>query len=192
MPRKSLRTRERILAAAYRLFYRRGFARVSMDAIAETSGVTKRSIYYHFESKDALVSAVLQNQQARALALFESWATTPANSPAEFLSNIFLQLERWSTSANWRGSGYTRLTMELADLPGHPARKAARQHKRAVEDWLTVKLSEFGARRPQELARATAILIEGSLSLILIHGELGYAAAASKAAETLAAGRGSP
>lgn len=187
MPRNSIETRKRILTVAYRLFYKRGYARVSMDAIAEAAGVTKRSVYYHFESKDALVAAVLKNQQSHALALFESWDNKPAGSVTEFLSNLFLELEHWATGTQWRGSGYTRLTMELADLPGHPARKAARQHKRAIEDWLTAKLSALGAKHPERLARETMLLIEGSMLLILIHAEPGYASAAAKAAKKLAA-----
>ena len=136
MPRKTTGARERILTTAYRLIYRKGLARVSMDAIAKASRVTKRGIYYHFESMDALVSAVLESQQSHALALFETCGRQSARSPAEFLSNLFFELENWSNDPHWQGSGYTRLTMELADLPGHPARKAARQHKSAVEGWL--------------------------------------------------------
>ncbi len=186
MPRDASKTRSRILGAGYQLVYRRGFARVSMDAIAAAAGVTKRSLYYHFKSKDALVHAVLEDQQVHALALFEQWGRHPATSPAEFLSNLFLQLEGWAKGPRWRGSGYTRVTMELADLPGHPARRAARQHKRAVEDWLGAKLQELGAQQPQRLAREAMLLIEGSLSLILIHGETGYAFAAAAAARNLA------
>ena len=186
MLRKSIETQKRILAVAYRLFYQKGFTRVSMDAISEAADLTKRSVYYHFESKDALVSAVLKDQQSHALALFESWSNKPVGSAAEFLSNLFEELERWAAGTKWRGSGYTRLTMELADLPGHPARKAARQHKRALEDWLAIKLSKLGAQHPKRLAGETMLLIEGSLSLILIHGETGYASLAAIAAKKLA------
>jgi len=186
MPRNSIDTRTRILTAAYRLFYKKGFTRVSMDDISEAANFTKRTVYYHFESKDLLVAAVLENQQSHGLALFESWSNAPAGSAGEFLSNLFLELERWTAGAQWRGSGYTRLTMELADLPGHPARKAARRHKRAVEDWLTLKLSSLGAPYPKRLAREVMLLIEGCLSLILIHGEIGYASAAARAAGKLA------
>lgn len=186
MPRNSVETRRRILTAAYRLFYKKGFTRVSMDAISAAAKITKRSVYYHFESKDALVAAVLRDQQSHALALFESWSSKPANSVAEFLVNLFSELERWAASSQWRGSGYTRLTMELADLPGHPARKAAREHKRAVENWLAQKLSNLDAQQPESLAREIMLLIEGSLSLILIHGDIKYASAAAKAAEKLA------
>lgn len=132
------------------------------------------------------MAAVLQDQQSLALALFEIWGDKPAGSAVEFLSNLFLDFERWAGGKHWRGSGYTRLTMELADLPGHPARKAASQHKRAVENWLAIKLSSLGAPHPEQLARQTMLLVEGSLSLILIHGDAGYASAAAKAAEVLA------
>jgi AcrR family transcriptional regulator len=190
MPRDGGKTRSRILKAGYELFYKRGFARVSMDAIAAASGVTKRSLYYHFESKDDLVRAVLQEQQAHAMSLFEGWGQHPAAAPAEFLANLFAELERWARTPRWRGSGYSRITMELADLPGHPARKAAREHKRAVEGWLTGKLQELGARQPARLARETVLLLEGSMSLVLIHGETSYVAAAGEAASRLAKASG--
>src|ERR1700739_3903766 len=51
--------RERILAAARELFYRRGIHAVGVDAIAEAAGTNKMTLYRHFESKDALVAACL-------------------------------------------------------------------------------------------------------------------------------------
>lgn len=186
MPRNSVNTRKKIQDAAYRLLYRRGFARVSMDDIADAAGVTKRSLYYHFDSKDDLVRAVLEEQQAQALAMFETWGSQPVSSPGAFLRNLFIQLRRWAESPRWRGSGYTRLTMELADLPGHPARKAAHKHKSAVEEWLAVKLAGLGARDSGQLARETVLLTEGCLSLMLIHDDPSYASAAALAAEKLA------
>ncbi|RUU52735.1 TetR/AcrR family transcriptional regulator, partial [Mesorhizobium sp. M2C.T.Ca.TU.009.01.2.1] len=62
MPRASDATRPVILQAAYNLFRRRGFFRVGMEEIAEAAGVTKRTLYYHFDSKDALLTAVLVSQ----------------------------------------------------------------------------------------------------------------------------------
>jgi AcrR family transcriptional regulator len=186
MSRNATETRKRILTAAYRLLYRCGYARTSMDDIAAASGVTKRSIYYHFASKDDVVRAVLQEQQSHALALFESWCSQTDANPGVFLWNLFMQLGRWAEIPRWRGSGYTRLTMELADLPGHPARNAAHQHKQAVEDWLAAKLASLGAGDSKRLARETMLLVEGSLSLILIHGDPSYALAAGMAARKLA------
>ena len=51
------------------------------DAIALKAGVTKRALYYHFDSKDALVAAVLDHQHALALDQIKSWGRASATSP---------------------------------------------------------------------------------------------------------------
>jgi AcrR family transcriptional regulator len=179
-------TRQRVLKAAYELFYRHGFARVGVDRIAERAGVTKRTLYNHFESKDALVAAVLDHQHLPALAQIREWGNRSAENSSEFLASVFQALGHWASRPRWLGSGFTRLTMELADLPGHPARRAAHRHKAEVECWLAQELDRLGAGDPTELARQTMLLIEGCLSLILIHGDPGYADAATRAVRELA------
>ena len=52
-------TRERILQAAYGLFYRKGYVRTGVDEIAAEARVTKRTLYNHFRSKDDLLGAAL-------------------------------------------------------------------------------------------------------------------------------------
>ncbi len=59
-PRDPERTRERLLQAASREVYRLGFQSASLDAILATAGVTKGALYYHFDSKEALGYAVVE------------------------------------------------------------------------------------------------------------------------------------
>ena len=73
MPRDSRQTRERILEAANRLFYGEGIRSVSVDAVAEKAGVTKRTLYYHFRSKDELVAAYLASRDQPSLARLVEW-----------------------------------------------------------------------------------------------------------------------
>ena len=73
MPRSATKTRERILDAAYRLFRRRGYSRVTMDDIAAEARLTKRTLYHHFESKDQLLAAVLEAQHVLAVAAFRTF-----------------------------------------------------------------------------------------------------------------------
>ncbi|HEY1707320.1 MAG TPA: helix-turn-helix domain-containing protein [Rhizomicrobium sp.] len=54
-------TRERILAAAERLFAESGYSNVSMPAIAKASGITAGAIYKHFEGKDDLFLHVVRH-----------------------------------------------------------------------------------------------------------------------------------
>lgn len=186
MARSGIETKNRILTKAYGLFYKEGFARVSVDAIAQAVGVTKRTLYNHFESKDALIAAVLEHQHHHTLARIQGWGIKRAQNPSELLAALFDNLEQWASEPRWLGSGFTRLSMELADLPGHPARHAAQQHKAAVEHWLEGELTTLGARQPRELARQVMLLIEGCLSLMLIHGDTSYASDAARAATLLA------
>jgi AcrR family transcriptional regulator len=191
MARSGIETRDRILTAAYGLFYKKGFGRVGVEAIAAAAGVTKRTLYNHFASKDALLQAVLVRQHDQAFAHIQGWGrgTQQTPTPAAFVAALFASLEHWAGQPRWQGSGFTRLTMELADLPGHPARAAASAHKRAVESWLAAELRARHAREPQELARQVVLLMEGCLSLILIHGDTGYAGTAARAAQRLAGWR---
>lgn len=157
---------------------------MSMDAIAQASGVTKRTLYKHFDSKDALVAASLEVQQQNSLVLFQKWGEDAA-SPADLVSRVFEGLATWAATPRWVGSGYTRLTMELADLPGHPVRAVAHRHKLLLEEWLADELSRLGLLEAGEAARRLMLLIEGSMCLMVIHGDCGYATAAQRAADLL-------
>jgi hypothetical protein len=75
--------------------------------------------------------------------------------------------------------------MELADMPGHPARAMAKRHKAAVEEMLAGKLSESGVVHSHDVARQIMLLLEGCLSLVLIHGDAVYVAAGARAAKRL-------
>jgi AcrR family transcriptional regulator len=185
MPRTAERTQGRILDAAYALFRRRGYIRVSMDEIAAATKVTKRTLYYHFESKDQLLSEVLEAQHHLALAAFRTFGDRLSGSPEAIIDGLFHDLAVWSDKPRWAGSGFTRLVIELADLPGHPARLIARRHKALLESHLAELLARTGIVRPRERAREIWLLSEGAISLILVHGDRSYAATAAQAAKRL-------
>ncbi len=136
MPRPAHATKRRILDAAYRSFSRKGFRRVGVDEIADAAKVTKRTLYYHFNSKDELLAAVLESQHQFALASFRSWGARLEGNAEKIIDMLFAELAKWWANPRWGGSGFTRLSMELADLPGHPARGVARQHKVMAEAYL--------------------------------------------------------
>jgi TetR/AcrR family transcriptional regulator of autoinduction and epiphytic fitness len=65
------RKREDILRAAAEVFRRDGVRGASTDAIAERAGVSKRTLYNHFASKDALFDAVIERYWQRFAARFD-------------------------------------------------------------------------------------------------------------------------
>ena len=167
-------TKGKILKSAYVLFRQEGFTRVSVDAIAERAGVTKRTVYYHFKSKDDIVAEVLTDQHEYLLRQFQEWAGSAKQTPVQLVQNLFLRLHEWAERAPFLGSGFTRIATELADRPGHPARKAASSHKVLVEQWLAEQLLEAGHSNSRSAARSIVTLIEGSMILALIHGDTEY------------------
>jgi AcrR family transcriptional regulator len=186
MPRNTAdATRRKILEAAYKLFYRKGFVRVGVDEIADQSGITKRTLYYHFASKDDLLSAVLAHQHELAMARIVHDGKNHTGSAGSVLAKRFDDLSAWMATRGWTGSGFTRLAMELADLPGHPARKMARRHKLEVENWLGAELAKSGGGKPHERAREISILMEGAMAMVLITGDRTYAETARQIARRL-------
>ncbi|WBB71983.1 TetR/AcrR family transcriptional regulator [Micromonospora sp. WMMD1128] len=99
MARRGEALREHILDTAKVAFLETGFERTSMDAIALRAGTSKRSLYAHFPTKDALFLAVV----ARTRALFAERMGIPADyadEPTEAAVRYcgrFVQLLRWSS-----------------------------------------------------------------------------------------------
>jgi len=185
MPRSAEKTRAQILDGAYRLFRRRGYSRVTMDDIATEARFTKRTLYHHFQSKDELLAEVLAVQHRLAIEAFKTFGDRLAGSPEAIVKGMFRELAVWADRPRWAGSGFTRLVIELADLPGHPARQIARRQKARLESLFCELLERSGVRRAAELARIVWLLSEGAISLILVHGDHGYSEAASDAAMAL-------
>lgn len=187
MPRDSTKTRQRILDAAYTLFHRSGFSRIGVDEIAAGANVTKRTLYSHFPSKDALLAECLRSQAALAADGFKSWGQRLPASREALVDALFDALSKWSAKPRWAGSGFTRVAIELTDLPGHPARAIARRHKAMLEDYLTELLERAGVDSPRERARQLWIVMEGAMLMALICGDRSYITSAQRAARMLIA-----
>ena len=188
MPRPAQQTQRRILDAAYELFYQKGYYRVGVDEIAAFAGITKRTLYYHFVSKDELLQAVLALHSELALARIRKYEDRYSGNADEIIDVLFSELAKWSKKPGWTGAGFTRLVMELADLPGHPALAIAHRHKAAVEAWWVSLLKRAGVSSPLKRAREVVLLMEGATALILIHRDQSYAEAANQAAKALVIG----
>lgn len=185
MGRDSGQTERRIIEAAYYLFYRKGFVRVSMDEIALRARLTKRTLYAHFRSKDDLLAATLTRYSELDRQRLRVIAERLPTETAAMIETFFSQMVDWASKPRWAGSGFTRLVIELADLPGHPARSIARRAKGVTEVWLAESLQQRKLPRPRETAREIMLLMEGAMALMLIHGDRAYGTAAARAARRL-------
>ncbi len=178
-------TRDRIISAAAKLFYEEGIGRVSIDAIAGRVGVTKRTLYYHFASKDELVAAYLEGRDQPNLTLFAKWFDETEGDLADKIQGIFSNLERSARHPKWRGCGFLRTSVELVGTPGHPAIEIGTRHKKKFEYFLQGVLESGGVRDPLGVARQISILLDGSFAVVLLHRDPSYMKNAGAAAHTL-------
>lgn len=178
-------TRARILKAAETLFYAEGIRAVSMDRLAEAAGVTKKTLYYHFRSKDDLTEAYLLARDQPNLLAFARWYDRAEGAAGDKVAALFTGLARQAGKKSWRGCGFLRTVAELASMPGHPAVKAGAAHKKRFEGWLGEKMTEAGAADSGMLARQLVLLMEGVFSTLLFHRDPAYAEAAGQAARAL-------
>ena len=167
---------ERILAAADHLFYTQGIRAVGVDAVAAAAGVSKRTLYNHYRSKDALIAAYLT-------ARFRHVA--PSDAPArEQILGYFERLERILADGSFRGCPYVNAVVEIGD-PKHQAAGIAVQFKEQRRQWYRALLERMGIGDADALATQLQLLAEGALAAALVRGDPTLARSARAAAEVL-------
>ena len=127
--------RERILAAARELFYRRGIHAVGVDAIAETAGTNKMTLYRHFASKDVLVAACLSELTQEFDAAWNAIAATHVGDPKGQLVAWLHHICDFKEHEAERGCAFANAAVELPQKD-HPARQVIREYKTAAREQL--------------------------------------------------------
>ncbi len=155
--------RSAILEAADRLFYRDGIRAVGVDLVAAEAGITKRTLYYHFPTKEALIDAYLsQRDQPTRDRLIEQ-AERFGPLPGDHILGIFDVFADWFVDSDWRGCPYLNAMAESGSKADAVCERVT-EHKEALSRWITVTLAEAGAKDPQGLAEQLMLLIDGALS----------------------------
>jgi len=161
VPRTKVPPRERILAVARDLFYRRGIHAVGVDAIAESAGTNKMTLYRHFSSKDELVAACLRVIAAKADAEWDAITAAHRCDPKGELAAWLQHIGQWFVAEAGRGCALANAAVELPD-PDHPARQVVREHKSAVRDRLARLCRDAGLRDPDAAASQVFLICEGA------------------------------
>ncbi|MEU9795169.1 helix-turn-helix domain-containing protein [Streptomyces sparsogenes] len=175
--------RERILAAAARLFAVQGINATGMEQVAEAAPVSKRTLYAHFRTKSDLVIAHLQDL-ASSGATLESVLTREDIPPRERILGLFDQPA--PEAAPVRGCPFIDAAAEFPD-PDSAVHSYAREQKLRMVGLVTALVTELGCREPAALAEQLVTLADGAASRAMVLGEADYGRHARTAAETLLA-----
>ena len=180
-PKQKPDMKERILETADRLFYLKGIRAIGVDTVAAEIGISKRTLYNHFPSKDALISAYLERRFVRPSA--------SDKSPVEQILGTFDSLERRFSSKDFRGCPFVNAVAEVG-VESKSVRKIAVAFKESRRVWFRDLLLQLSVSDPEGLATQLVLLVDGSIAQDLVRDDPAMAKAAKEAAKVLLAGAG--
>jgi len=168
--------KERILETADKLFYLQGIRAIGVDTIAAEIGISKRTLYNHFPSKDALIEAYLERRFVRP---------RPSDkAPAEQILATFDSLERRFAAKDFRGCPFVNAVAELG-AEDKSVRKIAVAFKESRRIWFRDLLIRLGVADADGLATQLTLLVDGSIAQDLVRNDPAMARAAREAARVL-------
>jgi AcrR family transcriptional regulator len=173
---EKLDMKERILQTADRLFYLQGIRAIGVDTIAAEIGISKRTLYNHFPSKDALITAYLERRFVHH---------RPSDkSPLEQILGTFDSLERRFSAKDFRGCPFVNAVAEMGPKD-RAVKKIATAFKESRRLWFRDLLIKLGAADPEALATQLTLLVDGAIAQDLVRDDPAMARAAKEAAKAL-------
>jgi AcrR family transcriptional regulator len=158
---------ERIAALAANQFHEHGITATGVDALSRAAGISKRTLYERFGSKEALIVAAYESLDLPVYRMFTATIEADLDDPRAQLEAFFAQLEPIVRSPEFRGCPFTNAASELLD-PDHPAHAVVRRHKQRIRRWLRNRARAAGAANPEQLSRQLMLVFAGVQSQALI------------------------
>ncbi|MEU1478402.1 helix-turn-helix domain-containing protein [Streptomyces sp. NPDC005760] len=144
----------RALTAASRLFYERGIHAVGVDLIAAEAGVTKKTLYDRFGSKEQIVVEYLADRDERWRTYLMERLEAAGPGAVDRVRAVFEASREWMDDNSPKGCAMVNAHAEISD-PAHPAYAIITEQKR----WMLRLFTELAP----DHARTLMLLHEGAL-----------------------------
>lgn len=152
----------RALKAAARLFYERGIHAVGVDLIASEAGVTKKTLYDRFGSKEQIVVEYLADRDERWRAFLAQRLDAAHPTPTARVLAVFDASRAWSDENSPKGCSMVNAHAEISD-PLHPAYLIITGQKKWMLDLFTQLSRGLSPEGAGNLGRTLMLLHEGAL-----------------------------
>jgi AcrR family transcriptional regulator len=152
--------RERLLAAATKLFYAEGVASVGIDRIIEHAGVAKATLYKTFGSKDELVCAYLRARHAATQQRMERELAARYTSARERLVGVFEVQGLAFSDPDFRGCAFVSANAEKRS--GAALDEVTDEYRAWIHGLFVNLATEAGALDPKGLAQQLSLLYDGA------------------------------
>lgn len=153
-------TRERILAAADRVFYQFGVGAVGVDRISDEANVGKMTLYRHFPSKDDLIQAYLERRHHYWQEQFVCAVDKNQGHPEDRIARLFERMAAWFESPDFFGCAFINADAERADSC---IEALVQKHKSMMRELIRRQVNELNVANPESLTEQIFVLAEGAI-----------------------------
>ncbi|WP_406050157.1 TetR/AcrR family transcriptional regulator [Kribbella sp. NBC_00889] len=160
--------RERLLEAAGELFYRDG-VNIGVDALCKAAGVSKKSMYQLFRSKDELIAESLASRGPSYQALLHPGPEDERPARDRILT-VFERQDELVAQGDFLGCPYVSTAVELKN-PEHPGSVVARHFKQHLTDFFHRELVKAGAEDPGTLAIQLTMIFDGASARAVVRAQ---------------------
>ena len=177
--------RQLLIDTALNLFYENGINSIGINEILKVSGVAKKTLYSHFNSKEGLILSALEQRHMSFIEWLEL-KLQGADSDENVVMQLFSALEQWFTDSepmlgHFRGCFFINSSAEFSD-PNSDISTFCQNHKQRVREVIAQHLTKENTL----LLDAICIMMEGAITTTYVTGEH---AAARKCIEVLKSSR---
>jgi AcrR family transcriptional regulator len=176
--------REQIISVAQKLFYQNGFHATGIDRIIKEAGVSKKTLYNHFRSKDELVLAALRKRDELFRNSFMRKTECLGSTPKERLLSVFDAIGEWFQEKDFAGCMFINASAEYSEA-NSPSHIVCAEHKRLVREYIRELAVQAEVDNPEELSQQLNLLIEGAIVDAHVSGNKDAADQAKKIASVL-------
>lgn len=181
---QSTSRREHLINIAIELFSEHGFHATGVDTLLEKAGMSKRTLYTYFRSKEELILAVLRHKDGLLRNQFMADVSRAANAPETRLLAVYDVAEAWFKQRNFFGCMFINAVGEYATADS-PIRQISIEYKKLMRAYLLGLCHQLDVAQPEELADALALLLEGAIVTAQVSQLAQAAQTAKKAAKIL-------
>jgi AcrR family transcriptional regulator len=157
---------DRVMAAAYELFSRRGVRTVGVDEIIALAGVAKATFYRHFSSKDDLIVAYLRTRyQVWGVQWLQTETLKRSEAPHDQLLAMFDVFDDWFQKGDYEGCPF--LSTVSQGEPHDRVRAEAQAQLAAIRVFIRTVAERAGLSDPGNFALTWHLLMVGSILMAL-------------------------
>ncbi|MGL5863943.1 MAG: TetR/AcrR family transcriptional regulator [Phycicoccus sp.] len=177
--------RRRIVDAAGSAFYENGYAATGVDALADTAGVSKMTLYRYFPSKEELICAVLDRGDEWSAAQYEQ-LMAGHDDPADRLAAVFDWIAEHANQPGCRGCMFQNGAAEFPEV-ADAVHEISIRHKRSVRESYLREARAMRVRSADELADQLLLLTDGAWAAARMWGPDNAARSVASAARMVIA-----